>query len=588
VNAQRTTPRHPAAPEQGDLAGRDGRKRQLRAAQALTSPGLRSRATRWARANWLLLAAIGAGLAARIVFWAVTDRRLDDALITIKFAKNAADGLGLVHNLGDGHVYGFTSALSVLVPLPGEFIAHGGGLLLLRLASLVAFGLAALYAYRIGRELRLGAWPMGFALAYLALDQDEVFYGMAGMETQIAVAVLLAGIYYVLVEDYVKSGVALGLALLARPDFVLWVAPAYLFLLVRDPRRALGAGLVSAAVVGPWVIFTTLYYGSPIPNTIVAKSLAFTPDFPSLTHPVAWIDFLGHQLSAHRHDWMTAAPFLERVFVLHTPLPYGLLRALTFGVIALAVIGVISTVRRPSWRPAIAFVALFALYKVVFLTAGYFEWYGVPALSVLILLAAAGLDRVTSFAAAAARGRFTLTRGQLAAVPAICLALAYAIQLPYTIPMEARVQHDVEDQVRTPLGEYLGRAVKPGQSITSESSGYVGYYTNGTFYDFPGLVSTTVVDAVRRAGDAYNTTPGVAKLLHPDWLVLRPGEADYMRSVYPGLARQYRPVHRFATSDASGFLRVGGLTVFNVDERFIVFRRKPPQPPPPNGSRSTG
>ena len=46
------------------------------------------------------------------------------------------------------------------------------------------------------------------------------------------VAVLLAGVFYVLAEDYIKSGVSLGLALLARPDFVLWVGPAYLFLFV--------------------------------------------------------------------------------------------------------------------------------------------------------------------------------------------------------------------------------------------------------------------------------------------------------------------------------------------------------------------
>ena len=59
------------------------------------------------------------------------------------------------------------------------------------------------------------------------------------METQIAVAVLFAGVYYVLVEDYPKSGVALGLAVLARPDFVLWVAPAYVFLIVRNTGEAL-------------------------------------------------------------------------------------------------------------------------------------------------------------------------------------------------------------------------------------------------------------------------------------------------------------------------------------------------------------
>src|SRR5690349_10000143 len=220
MDAHDTTSGRTAVPEETGQPQRDGAAPAARKANLSASPGPRSRATAWARANWLLVAAIVAGLAARIVFWALTDRRIDDALITLKFDKNVADGVGLIHNLGDGHVQGFTSALSVLVPLPGELVASGGGLALIRVVSLLCFCLAALYAYRIAKELGLGAWPTGFALAYLALDQNQVFFGVAGMETQIAVAVLLAGVYYVLVEDYPKSGAALGLALLARPDFV--------------------------------------------------------------------------------------------------------------------------------------------------------------------------------------------------------------------------------------------------------------------------------------------------------------------------------------------------------------------------------
>jgi hypothetical protein len=557
------------------------------------SPGVRSpwsryssRAVAWATQNPLLVAAIVAGIAARVVFWVITDRRLDDALITLKFDRNVADGVGLVHNLGDGHVHGFTSALSVLVPLPGELIAAGGGLFLIRLVSLAAFVLAAIYAYRICDELELGRWPTGFALAYLALDQIQVFFGMSGMESQIAVAVLLAGIYYVLVEDYAKSGVALGLAPLARPDFVLWLVPAYVFLLMRNPSRALRAGVISAAILAPWLIFTTLYYGSPIPNTVVAKSVVFGPDLPTLTHPGAWIDFLGDQFSVHQHDWAAVAPFLEKALVLQTPLSHGLLKAIGLTVVGLATVGAITGWNRRGWRPAIAYVILFALYKVIFLTWGYFEWYGVPPLAVLILLAAAGLDRVSRFLAAALSDalsrRITVTRGQLAAVPAICLALAYAIQLPFSIPLEARVQHDIEDKVRVPLGQYLGRVVKPGQTITSESSGYVGYYTNGTLYDFPGLVSTTAVDAERRADSGWShpgrlgpATPElIAYLLHPDWLVLRSGEVTRMRQKYPLALRHYRPVRRFRVPNAQSSLSLGGLTLWNIDRDFIVFRRK--------------
>jgi hypothetical protein len=523
----------------------------------------------------MLLAFIVAGLIARIVFWVVTDRKLDDALITIKFDKNLADGVGFVHNLGDGHVHGFTSALSVLVPLPGELVYHGGGLLLIRLVSLGCFVLAAVYANRIAGELGLGRWPTAFALAYLALDQNQVFFGVAGMETQIAVAVLFGAIYYVLVEDYAKSGIALGLAVLARPDFVLLVAPAYVFLIARDPRRSVRAAVLTAAVLVPWIVFATIYFGSPIPNTVVAKSLAFTPDFPGIIHIRTWIDFLRDQITANQTSWTLFAPFFEAAFIVKSPLTYGLAKAIALTVAVLAVIGAASTLRRWSWLPAIAYLALFVVYKVVYVTVGYFEWYGTPAAALLILMAAVGLDRVAKWVAAATRGRFR--PAEVALVPAILLVLVYAMPLPYRTAVEEQVQRDIENKVRQPLGEYLGRVAPPGDTITSESSGYVGYDTNATLYDWPGLESTTVVDVLRKAEESGRPAVpvvGVAHLLHPDWVVLRPREATLFVEWYPEDARQYREVRRFSVPGGQDPICVHGFCQRNLDRDFIVFRRK--------------
>ena len=89
---------------------------------------------------------------------------------------------------------------------------------------------------------------------------------------------------------------------------------------------------------------------------------------------------------------------------------------------------------------------------MVFLTIGYFEWYGVPVVAVTVILAAIGLDRLTR-----------LCRTAAVAVPATVLALAYAIQIPFTLPLEARVQHEIEDKVRQPLGGYLGEVRRPAR-----------------------------------------------------------------------------------------------------------------------------
>src|SRR3954447_24798000 len=127
----------------------------------------------------VLVLAIVAAIGARLAFWIVTDRIWEDALITVTHARNLVAGLGLTHHPGEPVTHGFTSALSVLIPLVGEAVVHGSGIFVLRVVSLVASVAALVFAYRIAGRLKLGTWPTVLVLAYLALDQNQIFYGMA-------------------------------------------------------------------------------------------------------------------------------------------------------------------------------------------------------------------------------------------------------------------------------------------------------------------------------------------------------------------------------------------------------------------------
>jgi hypothetical protein len=332
---------------------------------------------------------------------------------------------------------------------------------------------------------------------------------------------------------------------------------------LRNRGRALNAGLISAAVVLPWLIFATAYYGSPVPNTIKAKSQAFAPDWPAPLDIGGWAELIWTSIGDHTGDWTVLAPFLERHFIFETPLPRALLEVIALTVLALALVGVFSTWRRPGWRPAIVFVFLYVAYKFVFLTVGYFEWYGVPTLALIILLAGAGLQRVSAL------------RPPAFLVPALAtaLGLAYAIHIPFTLPLENRVQEEIEDKVRDPLGRYLGKVTHPGDTIVTEPSGYVGFHTNATLLDYPGLTSTTVVEELGEHPELA-TIAGMVPLLEPDWLVLRPDELAFVRSWEPEAAALYHPVRRFRVEESDSALDRWGLFVFNVDRDFIVLRRE--------------
>jgi hypothetical protein len=82
-----------------------------------------------------------------------------------------------------------------------------------------------------------------------------------------------------------------------------------------------------------------------------------------------------------------------------------------------------------------------------------------------------------------------------------------------------------------------------------------------------------VVDALK-ANRGYFGVGGVAALLLPDWLVMRPNELESFRSEYPRAAAQYRPVRRFRVPLDDSSLSVGGLDVVNVDRDFIVLRHR--------------
>src|SRR4051794_23906490 len=267
--------------------------------------------------HWPLTAGLLLAETSRIAFWAVTGRRYEDALITLTHAENAARGLGFVHHPQEGPVQGFTSALSALIPLAGEVVHHGAGMATIQTVSLFAAAATMVYAYLIARRLGLAAWPTFFLLAYLALDYNQIIFAMGGMETQIAVAVLLAGAFHVMRRDTVPAGILLGLAVLARPDFILWVGCALAWLYLSDRSRRAQANrivLFAAVVVVPWIVFTSLYYGSPVPHTLVAKSTSFAL-LPSIGDgPGAWITYFGQSLARHDQEWTNFAPFLDYHF----------------------------------------------------------------------------------------------------------------------------------------------------------------------------------------------------------------------------------------------------------------------------------
>ncbi|HEU4891915.1 MAG TPA: hypothetical protein VFT47_10215 [Vicinamibacterales bacterium] len=207
----------------------------------------------------------------------------DDAMVSMRYARNLAEGYGLVWNPGGERVEGYTNPLWVLymallhrLPVPASKTS-----LLVQVSAAVCLALNLLYVRRIALAIsdgvRLVAWA---AIALTATYLPINFWGLQGME--VSVLVLLTTACAWLAISAMDAGrfdprlyLLLGVGTLVRPDMVIpFVAFAGYMLLVDSAhwrQHAAWGVLVLAAAVLVQTLFRLWYYGDVFPNTYYLK-----------------------------------------------------------------------------------------------------------------------------------------------------------------------------------------------------------------------------------------------------------------------------------------------------------------------------
>jgi hypothetical protein len=201
---------------------------------------------------------------------------LDDAYIFMRYVDNFNSGHGLVFNL-DEKVIGFSSvAYPILLGLFGRVIPVSLPIVTFIFAA-ICWGGASFGLARTDTLKRRTAWCL---LAFWCLYQPFLDAAVNGMETMLfaALTVLLINIF---VRKSYDSAAFLALILpLVRPEGI-GLSIAVLVALPWQSRSLYWwRGLLAGAVlVGLWVWFATATYGSPIPQSMLAKSQTTTRDW---------------------------------------------------------------------------------------------------------------------------------------------------------------------------------------------------------------------------------------------------------------------------------------------------------------------
>ncbi|HTP80918.1 MAG TPA: hypothetical protein VMM57_11025, partial [Bacteroidota bacterium] len=206
----------------------------------------------------------------------------DDTYIYLQFVKHFIHGEGLCFNAGE-RTYGFTSIVWILILSAFRLVT--GNALAASMAASFFWSVALLFvwwmfAQKVTRDLT--AVALGTVL--FVVDPNLLKHSYLGMETPLSgfLILLAVGLYFREREDgrnLPLSGLVFSLAILNRPESGLVVILVVCDQLIHKLPAAFIARfiLLCAAPVIAWGSFAFLYFGTFVPNTVLAKGGSYAP-----------------------------------------------------------------------------------------------------------------------------------------------------------------------------------------------------------------------------------------------------------------------------------------------------------------------
>jgi hypothetical protein len=395
----------------------------------------------------------------------------DDSLITFRYAENIASGKGFVYNEGEKvlgtstPLYTLFLALLVKLGLPIGWMA--------RIINICADCLTGTIIFLFLKKFKIGV--AAFAALFYVLFPRVVVWSVSGMETSLYVLFIVLSLYFYFKDDFDLTSLFLGLTILTRMDGIILGLAILIDFIWRYKKIPLKIVLGSFAVVLPWLIFSFVYFGSPIPNSVPGKKALYEG---TMWETPKWKIFWEFLFLKTKIGWPLLLLSLAGVYrVLTKTKSYGIIVLWTF------------------------------LYLLFFFFSGtkIHMWYYVPFYLGYLSLAALGLGLVFEKAEAIWRKMLELSKDGKRILPslkilgiaflsALCIlaGLIYFRQMKHTFKAIAAEQIALEG-IHKQIGLWLLENTQPNDMICAEDIGYMGYYSKRYILDQDGLVSPQAI-----------------------------------------------------------------------------------------------
>jgi hypothetical protein len=359
----------------------------------------------------------------------------------------------------------------------------------------------------------------------------------------------------------------------SRPDSFIYIAVtavAYLLSCLLNDRRCLDplltlfqrAAGITILLYGPWLLWSSFYYGSPLPHTIIAKGLSLHHSLPDLL--MALLKFPWQALFN-----ITTVPSLfmpSYYFFGGWPQWMVVFAQILAWIAAMSwLLPKISPLTR-----SCSLGVLIGLFYLAHVASFPYPWY-FPSVMLLTIITLSGVLQAALLQFSNKTGLQQIFKGTGLVI--LMVWLSATLMMSWQIHVQ---QHLIENSTRKQIGLWLkDHAASKHDTVFLECVGYIGFYANLKMFDYPGMTSPEVVAARRQFGENWVT---LIKYLKPDWLVLRQNEAQRLYASDPELlTKKYNGVVMFDQSKAlQQYWFLPGRGYLQYDQTFIVFQRQAP------------
>lgn len=427
---------------------------------------------------WSLVFVIG-------LFFAVSrwNFTVDDAWITLRYARNAVDGFGIVFNREGARIEGFSNPL---------FLLFGILFLKLNIQPMIGLKIVLLFAsiasllatYRLARTVGGDKWSSMAAMAFAGWASPVAYWALSGLETIFFMAAVTAA-FGTLLHPQVTfrvallGGVFLAIAAVTRIEGPMYTmltglgCAMYYARTRKMPTHAwsLVPALLLCAVLYGWRFN---YYGAFLPNTYACK--------------------------AHGQPWAVVGPFIQTYWP----------------ILLLGAAGILKWDWQ-EWLLGVSIATHLLLYRTASMAVSEYHRHFVvllPLMAALVIGVAAKLPQ------------------SLGSTLVLCL-LVLGTLLPLTNIEKYQLfkDHKPRELARIKVAGFLNQQSAPTDEVAVGDVGAIGYFMDLPIVDIYCL--TDELYAPRFKGDAYRFAMHLTAERKPRWLVLLSSETDRLVPKWP-------------------------------------------------------